>query len=330
MTNTGRTFSQDELLEMAGRWVRADALPPRLNIITDTSDYYRVDFNDVVLLEGIPYLVRNNAKEGRFGIDEQVKYWVKLSVNLLDGAKKIIKLVFYERFTTTIAGVTFDCFRSPRKEARILALVRGRPNFMQGKSVTDESGNVIRILDVIQGRTLHSTIPELRIGHEEYFTTLFPGILDHFIECVAAIAFLHENGEKHGDIRRDHIFIDSKDGRYRWIDFDFNYRHHENIYGYDLFGLGNVLAFLAGKGDILVQDVQGGIYAGAQELTNDDINIVFRNRVVNLRKIFPYIPEAFNRILMHFSETAHRFYLNTGELLEDLQEARTCLGAAPS
>ncbi len=329
MTDMTRTFSQTDLLEMAGRWVKADALPDRLNVITDTSDYYRVDFNDVVLLDGIPYLIRNNAREGRFGIDEQVKYWVKRSVNLLDGSKKIIKLVFYERFTTSIGGVEFECFRSPRKEARILALVQGRPNFMQGISVADERGNVIRILDVIQGKTLHSWIPDLELHHEEYFATVFPGILDQFIECVAAIAFLHENGEKHGDIRRDHILIDSRDGRYRWIDFDFNYRHHENIYGYDLFGLGNVLAFLAGKGDILVQDVQNGVHGEPAELTADDINIVFRNRVVNLRKIFPYIPKPLNRILMHFSETSHRFYLNTGELLEDLRQARACLGAAP-
>ena len=44
-------------------------------------------------------------------------------------------------------------------------------------------------------------------------------------------------GEKHGDIRRDHIIIDRESGNYRWIDFDFNYRHRENIYGYDLFGI---------------------------------------------------------------------------------------------
>lgn len=329
MTPINHTFSQAQLLEMAGRWVKADALPRRLKIITDTSDYYRVDFNDVVMLDGVPYLVRNNAREGRFGIDEQVKYWVKRAVNLQDGSKKIIKLVFYERFRATIGGITFECFRSPRKEARILDLVKGLPNFMQGVSITDEQGNVVRILDLIQGKTLHSYILGLQGDHEEYFHTLFPEILDHFIECVAAIRFLHENGEKHGDIRRDHIFIDSLDGRYRWIDFDFNYRHRENIYGYDLFGLGNILAFIAGQGDILVKDVLEGENAAAIALTTDDINIVFRNRVVNLRKIFPYLPKSLNRILMHFSENTNRFYLDTGELLEDLREARSAM-ASPS
>lgn len=329
MTTMTQPFSQVQLLEMAGRWVKADALPRHLKIITDTSDYYRVDFNDVVLLDGVAYLVRNNAKEGRFGIDEQEKYWVKRAVKLEDGAKKIIKLVFYERFTATIGGIAFECFRSPRKEARILALVKGLPNFMQGASITDDHGNVVRILDLIQGKTLDSFIAGLPNSHDEYFAAVFPGILDNFIECVAAIRLLHDNGEKHGDIRRDHILIDSHDGRYRWIDFDFNYRHRENIYGYDLFGLGNVLVFIAGKGDILVKDVREGVHGVSAALTTEDINIVFRNRVVNLRKIFPYIPKSLNRILMHFSETTNRFYLDTGEMLEDLREARSAMAATP-
>lgn len=329
MTTMTQAYSQTQLLEMAGRWVKADALPRRLEVITDTSDYYRVDFNNVVLLDGVPYLVRNNAKEGRFGIDEQEKYWVKRAVKLEDGAKKIIKLVFYERFTSTIGKIAFECFRSPRKEARILALVKGLPNFMQGVSITDDHGNVVRILDLIQGKTLDSFIFGLPNSHEEYFAADFPGILDHFIACVAGIRLLHDNGEKHGDIRRDHILIDSHDGRYRWIDFDFNYRHRENIYGYDLFGLGNVLAFITGKGDVLVNDVLAGVHGAPPALTTDDINIVFRNRVVNLRKIFPYIPKALNRILMHFSETTNRFYLNTGELLEDLREARSVMATTP-
>jgi hypothetical protein len=32
---------------------------------------------------------------------------------------------------------------------------------------------------------------------------------------------------------------------------------------------------------------------------------------------------------MHFSETSNRFYLNTGELLEDLREARSAMATTP-
>jgi len=139
------------------------------------------------------------------------------------------------------------------------------------------------------------------------------------MECIRAIGFLHEHGEKHGDIRRDHILVDRESGWYRWIDFDYNYRHRENIYGYDLFGLGNVLIFLAGKGDVLLIDLKNQDHPALSTLWQEDVNIVFHNRVANLKKIYPYIPESLNSILMHFSKGANLFYENTEQLLDDLE-----------
>jgi hypothetical protein len=139
---------------------------------------------------------------------------------------------------------------------------------------------------------------------------------------VEAIRFLHKSGEKHGDIRRDHILIDSKTGKYRWIDFDFNYRHRENIYGYDLFGLGNILVFLAGKGDLLLPELRQRSHPGLDNITEADLNIVFRNRVVNLKKFYPYISGSLNTVLLHFSTGANRFYDHTDQLLKDLLEMK--------
>jgi tRNA A-37 threonylcarbamoyl transferase component Bud32 len=198
---------------------------------------------------------------------------------------------------------------------------------MQGYSIEDDKGNLVRILDVIQGTTVHNYIAGLHMPHDVYFQQELPRILDLFIECVEAIAFLHQNGEKHGDIRRDHIIIDAYSGRYRWIDFDFNYRHRENIYGYDLFGLGNILVFIVGKGDVMVQEVLEGPQEKKPTLSIDDVNIVFKNRVVNLKKIYPYISTELNRILMHFASTTNRFYLDTREFIEDLKAARKELGS---
>jgi len=137
-----------------------------------------------------------------------------------------------------------------------------------------------------------------------------------------AIRFLHENGEKHGDIRRDHIIKDNATGGYRWIDFDFNYRHGSSRFGYDLFGLGNVLLFITGRGDITTHRLYHDNPSLLDRLSEDDVNIVFRYRVNNLKKIYPYIPEKLNRVLMHFSQSAPIFYEETRELLEDLREAR--------
>lgn len=303
---------------MASRWLPQPQVPHRIRLHTDTTDFYRVEYGDVLLLSGHPYLIRHNAKELRFGLDDEPKHWVKNAIDLEDGGRKVIKLVFYEKFFSTVGGITFECFRSPRKEARILDLVKGRKNFMQGFSAPDEKGNTVRVLDFIWGRPLPFYIHNLDVNHETYFQDYFPGILRRFLECVEGVRYLHEHGEKHGDIRRDHILIDRDTNDYRWIDFDFNYHHRENIYGYDLFGLGNILAFLTGKGDLLVQDLRRRGPALAARLREEDLNIVFKNRVVNLRKIYPYIPESLNRVLLHFSVGAQMFYENTSQLLEDL------------
>ena len=316
------SFSQNSLREMASNWLPQHRIPSCFRIHKDTTNIFRVEYDDVVVLGGKPYLIRHNAKELRFGLEDEVKFWVKRAIDLRNGNLKIMKLVFYENFMSRIGGIEFECFRSPKKEARILDLVSGHKNFMHGYSIQDEMDNLIRVLDFIRGKPLFTYVENMESGHEAYFYGQFQGILDHFFECVQAIRFLHEHGEKHGDIRRDHILIDSDKGQYRWIDFDFNYRHRENIYGYDLFGLGNVLVFLVGKGDWLLPDLKKQNHPALSTLREEDVNIVFKNRVVNLKKIYPYIPESLNRVLMHFSKGANWFYENTAQLLEDLGEFR--------
>lgn len=319
------SISQEDLRKMAARWLPLSQGSHRFQIHKDTTDFFRVEYGDVVILGGRPYLIRHNAKEGRFGIDDEVKFWVKRSIDLESGNLKIIKLVFYEKFKARIGGIEFECFRSPKKEARILDKVAGHNNFMHGYSIEDEESNLIRVLDYIFGKSLHAYIESLQMDHKSYFYDLFPGILSNFMGSIEAIRFLHQLGEKHGDIRRDHILIDRNSGRYRWIDFDFNYRHRENIYGYDLFGLGNILVFLVGMGDVLLLELEKQNHPALGKLWKEDVNIVFKNRIANLKKIYPYIPESLNRVLMHFSKGANWFYENTDQLLDDLGESQTLL-----
>jgi hypothetical protein len=318
----GSMPSREQIHRMAARWLPESRRAEDLRIHTDTSDFFALDAGDVVVLDGRPYLVRNSIREGRFGLEDEIKHWVKRSIDLTSGAMRILKLVFYERFTATIGGIEFECFRSPRKEARILDLVDGHPHFMHGLSAADEKGNIVRVLETISGASLAAHVADLEQDHESYFYTNLPGILDHYLRCIEAIRFLHDHGEKHGDIRRDHILIDSESGHYRWIDFDYNYRHRENIYGYDLFGLGNVLIYLVGKGDVLLPELRQRDPELLARLTDGDMNIVFHNRLANLKKAFAYIPESLNRVLLHFSRGANWFYETTPQLLQDLYEAR--------
>lgn len=308
---------------MTSRWLPASRDSQHFIIHTNTSNFFNVDYGSVVVLEGRPYLIRHNAKEGRFGLDDEVKFWVKRAIDLKSGKLKVMKLVFYEKFTSHIGGIEFECFRSPRKEARILDLVSGHNNFMHGYAIEDQAGNIVRVLDFINGESLHGHIENLNLDHQTYFYEHFPGILDHFMECIEAVGFLHEHGEKHGDIRRDHILIDRRTRRYRLIDFDINYRHRENIYAYDLFGLGNVLMFIVGKGDVLLPELKQQNHSAINVLREKDVNIVFNNRVANLKKIYPYIPEALNRVLMHFSKGTNWIYENTAQLRDDLGEYKS-------
>ena len=317
----GTNFSMEQLKEMIAGCVGSDRVPKQISIYTDTSDFYRIDYDDVVVLDGKPYLIRNNEREGRFGIEEQQKYWVKRAKDLTDGSTKILKLTFHERFEANVGGLSFECFRSPQKEARILELVKGKSNFMQGHSVTDSAGNIIRVLDFITGKTFADFILELGDGHEDYFHRNLPVVLDEFVELVKAIQFLHSHGEKHGDIRRDHIIKEKQTGKNMWIDFDFNYLHKENMFGYDLFGLGNILAYLTGRGDVTIQKLKEKDPLAYDRLFQEDMNIIFNNRVVNLQKVYPYIPDALNLVLLHFSVGANVYYEDTAQFLSELQEA---------
>ena len=311
----------EPIADKVAAWMPKDWSPANLRIHRDASDYFEVGYGDVLLLGREAYLIRNSAREGRFGLDDEVKHWVKRAIALDSGEMCIIKLVFYEKFETRVGGITFECFRSPRKEARILELVRNHPNFMHGKTLSDEKDNPIRILELISGRTLADHVLDIRQDHEEYFHQTLPSLLADYIQCVKAIRFLHDHGEKHGDIRRDHILIDSHSGHHRWIDFDYSYRHRENMYAYDLFGLGNILAFVVGKGDLLLGDLKRNAPGKLDLLREEDLNIVFRNRVANLQKIFPYIPDTLNSVLLHFSRGANWFYENTEQLIGELEEA---------
>ena len=316
-----QALSPEQVQEMARHWLPPDWKDRSLNVHTDTTQFFDIAYGDVILLAGKPYLIRNSAREGRFGLDDEVKHWVKRGIDLVRGEMCIVKLVFYEKFQTTVGGIQFDCFRSPRKEARILDLVKDHPHFMHGLSIPDAKQNPVRVLEYIAGKTLAGHVEDLTQDHLSYFHETLPEILKHYLDCLEAIRFLHDHGEKHGDIRRDHILVDKQTRHYRWIDFDYNYRHRENIFGYDLFGLGNILIYIVGKGDVLLYDLKRRNPAVLDRLHEDDCNIVFHNRVANLKKIYPYIPEAMNRVLLHFSHGAHLYYERVDQMIEDLQSA---------
>lgn len=293
-------------------------------VFTDTTDFTAMDYGDVIQVEDRYFLITSYTKEGRFGVDDQVKQWVPKVEDLASRQSYIVKLVFHETFDVHLGGFTIPCFRSPEKEARILELVRGRPHFMQGELLLDEVGNLIRVIVPVNGNRLDKVIHRSELPHEEYFFIELPEVLAHFLPALHSIGFLHENGFRHGDIRRDHVFVDRNTGQCYWIDFDYDFYLPEKPFALDLFELGNILVYLVGKGDYTPQNVLKDPNMGQavlQNITPSDFSLISQNRIVNLRKIFPYIPEKLNNVLLHFSSGTEIFYDTVEELHQEVCEA---------
>lgn len=306
----------------AHRVTRSMRRPSR--VYTDTTDFTSIDYGDIIHIDNQYFLITAYTKEGRFGVHEQVKPWVPRAEELGSGSKFILKLVFHETFDIRLGNYRITCYRSPEKEAQILELTAGRPHFMQGKPRLDGVGNLIRILVPINGKRLDKYIHQRECAHERYFFEELPSILRRYQQCIKGISLLHQNGLRHGDIRRDHIFVDRRTGEFAWIDFDYDFYLPEKPFALDLFELGNILIYLTGRGNYHPRDIQKDPQFGLEKLSSideRDLSLLSQNRVVNLKKLFPYVPDKLNNILLHFSTATNIFYETADDLYDDLGEA---------
>lgn len=287
---------------------------------TDTSNVFSIDYGDVILVNGKRFQVTGHERERRFGIEDP-KFWVKKVIDLETGEKKIIKLSFFETFELLLGGVKINCFRNPKKEGEILSMVKGHPHFMQGWSYPDSKGNIMRILDIVQGPNFFIYLASLSMDHETYFNETFPKVLEHLIKVFDAIRFLHMKGFNHGDIRNDHIIVEQVTGNYIWIDFDYDFITNENPYGLDIIGLGNILLYSVGKGFHTKREISENtvLYGDLRDRVNPgDFSIINRRRFVNLKKLYPYIPDRLNDMLIHFSMGAEIYYESVQEIIDGL------------
>jgi hypothetical protein len=301
---------------------RIESLTPRrvrdrVVIHEDTSAYMNIEGGNVLRLDGNDYFVLGDAREGRFGIDDQPKFWVKYAIDLATGDQKIVKLVFHEQFTTNVGLVRVRCTRNPHKESAVLDLVRGNDRFMQGRTVFDPKGNAVRIIDFIRGPSLYGVLEASEMPHEQYWHEVLPGVMRELIPCIEAMAWLHASGQHHGDIRNDHILIERESGRYTWIDFDYEV----NFSDYDVWSMGNVLTYVVGQGMHVFSDVHKNpdSYPHAEPLDEDDALILYKHRIANLRKLFPHVSKELNEILMRFSFAATDPYEDLKSQVRDLR-----------
>jgi hypothetical protein len=284
----------------------------------DATDFYKVEYGDVLLLNDVGYLVRGTESEKKFGLEGEPKPWVKSCIDLVSGERKVVKLTFDEEFPCRIEGLKYNCLRNPEKEARILEKVKGHEDFMQGFSVPDSAGNIIRVLDRIPGRSLDNLIQSKPGGHEKYYREDLPDILDHLVVAYEAMAELHQMDEIHGDITPDHLFVESGSGRYRWIDFDYDYKEKDHLFVRDIFEMGTLLAYVVGKGYVVLTDLLNSQPEVVEKVRPQDMQSIFPAQLANLRLVFPYIHSELNETLLRFSKGAGIVYEDAKELAADI------------
>ena len=297
-------------------------LPGRPMIWRDTSNYMSIERDHVVDLDGEAYLIRGNEREGRFGLDEQPKFWVKRALDLHTGQKRILKLVIQESFKITVGAREVVCVRNPQKESKVLNLVRGDPRFMQGRTACDASGNPVRVIDFIHGTDLLNHLDSLRVPHEQYCRTLLPAILAKVTDNLAGLGRLHDAGLCHGDIRNDHLLVENATGSYKWIDFDLD----QGFPDFDIWSVGNILHYVVAKGFMTFRDALDRWPELSGKLSRDDASFFFPHRVMNLRKIHPYLPESLNKILTRFSFGADACYDRISQITDDVADAMATMG----
>ena len=286
--------------------------------------FTEIERDHVVRLQDREFLVDGTLTEGRFGIDDQPKFWVRSVTDLADGSPRILKCVFLEEFILRLGPIRIPCWRSPGKESDVLEYVRGDDRFMQGVTLEDEEENLVRVLDRIAGPSLYRYLKGLTMSHLDFWHTVFPGLFVRLLDAFEGIEKLHAAGHCHGDIRTDHLLFDRETGALRWIDFDLM----QSFSDYDLWSLGNILAWCVGMGEHTFQSVRRDEQFSPEaraSLVREDGSVFFNHRVFNLRKLFPYVPPALNEILLRFSQGCGEGYASMGELLADLREAHRSL-----
>ncbi len=303
-------------------------IKPPIELISDTSDFMRIDRGNVLWLEGKEFFVSGNVYEPRFGLEDQPKFWVKSGYDLESGQMLIIKLEFFEAFVAQFGSFHIPCYRSPEKESEVIQRASGDTRFMQGYSLIDDSGNNVRVMEFIHGQTLYHKINDLEIEHEQYYNTMLAPILIKLVSCLEAIDKLHNSDLCHGDIRNDHIIIEDKTGEFRWIDFDLNqdimFDPYRNYTAFDVWSFGNVLQFVTGMGFNTFHDINANNMFPPDVISKikpSDASAFHQHRLMNLQKIYPYINKTLNNILMRFSMGAKEYYWTVPELIEDLQKA---------
>lgn len=104
-------LSPEKLVEMASRWLPPHQVPRSMRVHTDTTDFFLMEYDDVAVLNGKPCLIRHNAKELRFGLEDEPKFW--------DNIVRILDVINGESLSAYVKGLEIeheDYFPTPAEK----------------------------------------------------------------------------------------------------------------------------------------------------------------------------------------------------------------------
>jgi hypothetical protein len=178
------------------------------------------------------------------------------------------------------------------------------------------------VIDFIQGKTVLKVLGDLEMTHERYVDEVLPRLLVEILDCFSGIVGLHDRGLCHGDIRNDHLILDSQDGRARWLDFDFV----RASLVFDVWTMGNVLNCVLAKGFVTFHGLRQSRPDVRDRVDGRDASAFFRHRVMNVDRLFPYLPPCFAAMLRRFCAGATVRYERAEQIASDLGACLDGLG----
>lgn len=209
-------------------------------------------------------------------------------------------------------------------ERDFFAKVPSHDNIVRGYSLVDESGDILIVTEFTEGEKLQDYLSEFGVDHKRYFLESFPEILNNFMGAIRGVEHIVKNGF-YNEFAIYHIWIDKKTGRYILFDFDLpstelsKLQALKDLESSTISNIGGSLCEIVAPLGIYEYEAVHDEEMYFDELGITDADFNEYNLLVDLQKVYPYIPDELNKILLRFGRDASNPYTSISELYSDLE-----------
>lgn len=308
--------------------------PPGRSIRT-LREFTQTGVGEVIEVDGVRYQVIAIPEERIYDELDAAHLFVRIVRTVGTREKRVLKV----GPTMDLADTDEPSIKSAVKESEILRLVQGNRGFVQGVGrVPTGCDFVLCDMEYMEGPTLPEWIKSMPQDHKTYYRDMFPFLAARFADAARALHELHEAGRisqseygYHGDMGQgDCLIYDQSRSTLRWFDLNLVLLGDRNGVAEDINELGKIFRFIVGKRLHTVGTFaqHPELYPHARvrpadfsredlvDLGVDDLSLL---PVVNLGKLFPYISDEVNALLMQFRGDGWDGFRSALELAEAIE-----------